>query len=846
MAFGSALRGSAREAGTVKLTADTGEFNAKVEQAERHWRESVAGMSREALKLDLAQQRLKSSLAKYGAESAQAKRATIQLKDAEEAATRAATTNTRATDKQGRELDRLGRGALAGSGLFRGFGRSIAFASSTFLGGAGLTYAIRSSLDAFRESETVLARVQNAVKRAGLQWDEHSAAIDRTIQRQSRLSAFDDEQLYDTFGRLVIRTRDVNKALELNALAANVARGRNISLESATQIVIKASIGQAGALRRLGIDVGKHATATQLLDALQRKYAGNAIRYANSSAGAEARRNKVLQDAQEIIGRGLAPAIDQLNRKAARWLGDTGNQKRLQREVNQAVHEGTEIVHGLAEGLDVVRGAANLLVGPLGGVRNTAKLMIETFAIVKLLQIARGIRGLGLAAQFSRREIALLNATGVAVGPGSVVPIGGGKRTVADRVGDYGKSAAGGAAAGAAASRGGSFLRAARAGLRLGYNAETAVLVEVLLTNGAGFNPGGRSGKYPRARDLVERASSGLPLSVQDREAIKALGQHSFANAPDSVLARVEAILARPPDPSQLGFRGLPTTDVGFRGAVKSPPGRTRRPPRKPRPHEFALPYRLRLAEVQAGATSNESDDLDVYRDELAFVRAEIKAGRLTKDGLIDAYNELDRAQSSIDAILERRRQEAERRRAEVKRTAEAKRRRGTAEQRRETRVDEQRRERGILGRLNRFEGQLVKAQATADNNDDLAVLRSEATYLQSEVKNKKLALAFRQRLERELNAVNRRINTERKRKTGGGLERGAEAAAFVEALSGIARDFASNVSPLGAGASVVVQGDRTHTRLLERIERNVRPSTRPPLFLDGLRAAAFADGVLG
>src|SRR5205823_3074282 len=41
-----------------------------------------------------------------------------------------------------REVSKLGRGALAGSGIFRGLGRSVAFASTGFLGAYGLTAAI--------------------------------------------------------------------------------------------------------------------------------------------------------------------------------------------------------------------------------------------------------------------------------------------------------------------------------------------------------------------------------------------------------------------------------------------------------------------------------------------------------------------------------------------------------------------------------------------------------------------------------------------------------------------------------------------------------------------------------
>jgi hypothetical protein len=94
MAFGDAARGGGAD---VELRVDTNQFNAQVEAAERQWRESTGAMTREALKLDIAQDRLTKSLSKYGAEATQTKRATIALKDAEEQAARAVDRHARET-----------------------------------------------------------------------------------------------------------------------------------------------------------------------------------------------------------------------------------------------------------------------------------------------------------------------------------------------------------------------------------------------------------------------------------------------------------------------------------------------------------------------------------------------------------------------------------------------------------------------------------------------------------------------------------------------------------------------------------------------------------------------------
>src|SRR5581483_8199117 len=48
----------------------------------------------------------------------------------------------------GKNADRTFRGIVAGSGAFHGLGRSVAFASTAFLGGAGFTAAVKGAYDA--------------------------------------------------------------------------------------------------------------------------------------------------------------------------------------------------------------------------------------------------------------------------------------------------------------------------------------------------------------------------------------------------------------------------------------------------------------------------------------------------------------------------------------------------------------------------------------------------------------------------------------------------------------------------------------------------------------------------
>ncbi len=238
-----------------------------------------------------------------------------------------------------REMSRFSRGAIVGTGALRDLGRAAAFASLSFIGGAGLVVGIKSAISAAMEAQVVLGQTENAVKRAGLSWEAYGEQVQEAALAQAQISGFDDERLLRTFSQFVRVTKDVNQALKLNSLAANVARGRNIELEQAALLVNKALLGQAGALRRIGIDAKVGASRTELLALINEKYAGSAAKFADTAAGAQARFSVAIQNTQEAIGAELLPTLTTYLNKATEWLNDTENQAKIQKVTKVAVEE---------------------------------------------------------------------------------------------------------------------------------------------------------------------------------------------------------------------------------------------------------------------------------------------------------------------------------------------------------------------------------------------------------------------------------------------------------------------------------------------------------------------------
>jgi hypothetical protein len=258
-------------------------------------------------------------------------------------------------------LSRIERGALSGSGALTKFGRAGTFASNAFLGGAGLAYAITSTVKAAEEEQRVLGQTENAVKRSGLSWTTYGKQIEGAALAESNLSGFNDKALLGDFSKLVRSTHDVSKALHLDALAANVARGANIDLDSATKLVLRANQGQAHGLALIGINAHKGATGVQLIGQITQKYANSAADYGKTAAGAQDRFRVSLEHIQEFVAARYLPAIADLLNQGAHWLNDSKNQERIQHDVHEAVH-GTAVV---AKDLFAILHAGTTVVGGL-------------------------------------------------------------------------------------------------------------------------------------------------------------------------------------------------------------------------------------------------------------------------------------------------------------------------------------------------------------------------------------------------------------------------------------------------------------------------------------------------
>lgn len=204
-------------------------------------------------------------------------------------------------------------GAFAGmnsgaSNLATTFGSLIPGIGGVTLALGAVVGVLGAATKAAMDEAVGIARLDTALQNNIAGWNGNRDAVESVISGRERL-AFADDALRDSLGNLVTRTHDVNKAFELQSLAMDFARGKNIDLATATNIVGKVYDGNIGILSRYGVAVREGATATEALGQLQATFAGQAEAYGNSAQGAMDRLKNAFDNALETIGSAFLPII---------------------------------------------------------------------------------------------------------------------------------------------------------------------------------------------------------------------------------------------------------------------------------------------------------------------------------------------------------------------------------------------------------------------------------------------------------------------------------------------------------------------------------------------------------
>lgn len=203
----------------------------------------------------------------------------------------------------------LSKAEFAGSGFQKSLVGIGAVAPAV---GAGLLALGAISVKTAIDGEAAHTRLQVAITNVGQSTDQWSGKIQNASDRMAKLG-FDNIDVETSLARLVPATKNVGEAIRLQGIAADIARGRNISLADATNFVVAAEKGRYRALLQSGI-LSKNQVAgfhdqNDALNALAKTYGGSASAFSHTLAGNFATLTAESKNLAQQIGNDLAPVV---------------------------------------------------------------------------------------------------------------------------------------------------------------------------------------------------------------------------------------------------------------------------------------------------------------------------------------------------------------------------------------------------------------------------------------------------------------------------------------------------------------------------------------------------------
>lgn len=211
-------------------------------------------------------------------------------------------TTTKAAGKTSSSFLDLAKGVFAGQFAYQGISGAIQAVTGFF----------KDSIEESTKAQEQMARVKTNVENAGFSYDEINPKLKAYSEAMIKMG-FDDETTSESVSKLLLVTKDYSQAVQLNQLAMDLARNKNISLEQATSSLAMVMQGAgARALMQYGLSFKDGASAAEILNELQGKVKNSAEAFANTTAGKLAAVKEEWANMKQEVGDSLQPVLAHL------------------------------------------------------------------------------------------------------------------------------------------------------------------------------------------------------------------------------------------------------------------------------------------------------------------------------------------------------------------------------------------------------------------------------------------------------------------------------------------------------------------------------------------------------
>jgi hypothetical protein len=154
------------------------------------------------------------------------------------------------------EAGKLERGILAGSGAFRGLGRSVAYASGAFLAAAGLVGSIKGAVDESEKLEKAQRSLDAAIEHTGGNVAAQRPLYDATAKAAAQYGVSQADATTE-LSRALLLTGDSTKAQHAYQEALVISKATGKDFNSVLTATAKGQDGVTTSLQRYGIEIPK-------------------------------------------------------------------------------------------------------------------------------------------------------------------------------------------------------------------------------------------------------------------------------------------------------------------------------------------------------------------------------------------------------------------------------------------------------------------------------------------------------------------------------------------------------------------------------------------------------------
>lgn len=178
------------------------------------------------------------------------------------------------------------------------------------VGGAFIAFGV-SSVNAAAGAQAEMAKFDNIMQNSKGTTEAVKQKILEAANAATKLG-FDDETASLSMAKLFQRTGDLNKAMNLNSVAMDLARAKHMDLSQASDLVGMVLSGNGRLLKQYGIDLKEGATPMEGIIELQTKLKGNAESYSKTFQGQMEVLNVAFGNFRENVGAALLPILAKL------------------------------------------------------------------------------------------------------------------------------------------------------------------------------------------------------------------------------------------------------------------------------------------------------------------------------------------------------------------------------------------------------------------------------------------------------------------------------------------------------------------------------------------------------